>query len=157
MWALYALSLDALTELSLFLLPYPLGDYVWWVTAEGDTIVMQLQLSRFLVKQANACRKSHAPPPPPQLAYLHPLTKAAGTSGTLTGEALLEHLEGLAPKAAAHPAEFRDLSALRGRFPPSPLFSTVARSLYCSGVVVCLVSPHGFCVWRCADTPTALS
>ena len=33
-------------------------DYVWWVTAEGDTVVLQLQLARFLVKALKAARKS---------------------------------------------------------------------------------------------------
>eukprot|EP00656_Telonema_subtile_P055692 TRINITY_DN8697_c0_g1_i3.p1 TRINITY_DN8697_c0_g1~~TRINITY_DN8697_c0_g1_i3.p1 ORF type:complete len:633 (-),score=177.35 TRINITY_DN8697_c0_g1_i3:138-2036(-) len=28
------------------------GDYVWWVTAEGDTVVMQMQLAKFLMKTA---------------------------------------------------------------------------------------------------------
>ena len=36
------------------------GDYVWWVTAEGDEVVMQLQLARFLVKSLRAFEKATA-------------------------------------------------------------------------------------------------
>ena len=29
-------------------------DYVWWVTAEGDTVVMQMQMAKFLMKVGTA-------------------------------------------------------------------------------------------------------
>ena len=73
---------------------------------------MQLQLSRFLVKQVAAAIKGS--PLPTQLAYLAPLLGASGLD-----------LDAAAPAAARSAGDFHDIAGLRARYAHRALVACV--------------------------------
>ena len=87
------------------------GDYVWWVTAEGDTVVMQLQLARFLVKSVDQAQSGQVLPT--QLSYLAPVS----TPGF--------DLDRRQVLGATKEADFTDLSKLRTRYSHRALVAVV--------------------------------